>query len=135
MVDCGAIYKNNLGSTQDPYLIFSEAGANLVRLRIWHSPSWTNYSNIADVKTSIMRAKAAGMKVLLAFHYSDDWADPYSQDASADWLNLIDDTDKLSEVLYSYTFNVLQDLFSLNLMPDFVQVGNEINAMILQGTG
>ena len=47
-----------------------------------------------------MRAKAAGMKVLLAFHYSDDWADPYSQDAPADWLHLIDDTDKLSEVLY-----------------------------------
>jgi arabinogalactan endo-1,4-beta-galactosidase len=135
MEDCGVIYKNNLGNIQDPYLLFSEAGANLVRLRLWHSPSWTNYSNIADVRTSIMRAKAAGMKVLLAFHYSDDWADPNSQNAPADWLNLIDDTDKLSEALYSYTFSVLQDLFSLDLMPDFVQVGNEINAMILQRTG
>jgi arabinogalactan endo-1,4-beta-galactosidase len=135
MEDCGATYKNNLGDVQDPYLIFSEAGANLVRLRLWHSPSWSNYSNLEDVKTSIMRAKAAGMKVLLAFHYSDDWADPYSQDAPADWLHLIDNTDKLSETLYSYTFNVLQDLFSSNLTPDVVQVGNEINAMILQRTG
>jgi arabinogalactan endo-1,4-beta-galactosidase len=135
MEDCGVIYKNKLGNVQDPYLIFSEAGANLVRLRLWHSPSWSNYSNLADVKRSIMRAKAAGMKVLLAFHYSDDWADPYSQDAPADWLHLIDDTDKLSEELYSYTFNVLQDLFSLNLMPDVVQIGNEINAMILQRSG
>ena len=132
MEDCGAVYKNFQGEKQDPYLIFSEAGANLVRLRLWHSPTWTNYSNLEDVKKSIRRAKKAEMKVLLAFHFSDDWADPHKQNVPEDWLEFMEDTTQLSDVLYAYTYQILQELQSLNLLPDIVQVGNEINAMILQ---
>lgn len=135
MEDCGAVYHNSQGEAQDPYVIFSEAGANLVRLRLWHSPGWTNYSNLEDVKKSISRAKKAGMKVLLAFHYSDDWADPNKQDVPGDWLPFVDATTQLSDALYLYTYNVLKELHSLNLLPDIVQVGNEINAMILQRPG
>ena len=132
MENCGAVYHNSLGQPQDPYVVFSQAGANLVRLRLWHSPVWTNYSNLEDVKKSIRRSKKEGMKVLLAFHYSDDWADPYSQDVPEDWLPFVDDITRLSDALYSYTYDVLKELHSLNLLPDIVQVGNEINAMILQ---
>jgi arabinogalactan endo-1,4-beta-galactosidase len=72
------------------------------------------------------------MHVLLAFHYSDDWADPYSQDVPSEWLGIVDDTTELGNALYTYTTAVLDELNNLSLMPDFVQVGNEINAMILQ---
>src|SRR5262245_20406048 len=75
MEDCGARYSYQ-GERRDPYEIFRAAGANVVRLRLWHTPTWTKYSNLADVKRSIKRAKAAGMQVMLAFHYSDTWADP-----------------------------------------------------------
>lgn len=132
MEDCGAIYRNSSGTAQDPYTIFREANANLVRLRLWHTPNWTNYSTLEDVKKSIKRAKEAGMHVLLAFHYSDDWADPYSQVVPSEWLGIVDDTTELGNALYTYTTAVLDELNNLSLMPDFVQVGNEINAMILQ---
>ena len=95
-------------------------------------PTWTNYSNYSDVKTAIQRAKAKGMKVLLDFHFSDTWADPGKQEIPAGWLPQINNTTALGELLYDYTYETLNDLNSLNLLPDIVQVGNEINPMILQ---
>src|SRR5690606_22479601 len=58
MEDCGAVYKNRSGTEQDPYKIFSEAGTNLVRVRLWHNADWTEYSDFEDVKKTISRAKA-----------------------------------------------------------------------------
>jgi arabinogalactan endo-1,4-beta-galactosidase len=132
MIDCGAMYKNSNEITKDPYVIFQEAGANLVRLRLWHNPTWTNYSNYNDVKLAIQRAKAQGMKVLLDFHYSDTWADPGKQEIPAAWLAEINNTPSLGELLYTYTYETLNNLNSENLLPDIVQIGNEINPMILQ---
>lgn len=132
MEDCGAVYYNANNTQKDPFQIFKEAGTNLVRVRLWHNPTWTNYSNFNDVKTTIQRAKAQGMKVLLDFHYSDTWADPSHQDIPAAWLPEINNTEALGNLLYNYTYDTLNSLSDLNLLPDFVQVGNEINAMILQ---
>lgn len=132
MEDCGAIYKNSSGVTQDPYMIFKDAGANLIRLRLWHNPDWTNYSNYKDVKKSIARAKKQNLRVLLDFHYSDNWADPEKQEIPAAWRSEIDNTEALEQLLYDYTYNTLKDLHKEGLLPDIVQVGNEINPMILQ---
>jgi arabinogalactan endo-1,4-beta-galactosidase len=132
MEDCGAIYKDASNTTKDPYVIFKEAGSNLIRVRLWHNPTWTNYSNYNDVKKSIQRAKDLNMKVLLDFHYSDTWADPSQQQIPSAWLNSINDTPVLGDLLYNYTYNTLNELSRSNLLPDIVQIGNEINPMILQ---
>jgi arabinogalactan endo-1,4-beta-galactosidase len=132
MEECGAVYKDLNGNDKDPYKIFSEAGTNIVRIRLWHNPTWTNYSNLSDVKKSIQRAKSEGMKVLLDFHYSDTWADPSNQEIPLAWLTQINNTGPLGDLLYNYTYDTLNDLANSNLLPDIVQVGNEINAMILQ---
>ena len=132
MEDCGAVYSNRGGIVQDPYSIFAEEGANIVRLRLWHNPTWTNYSNLQDVKRSIQRAKDEGMQVLLDFHYSDTWTDPAKQQIPAAWIASIDDTPALGNLLYDYTYETLTELASENLLPNIVQVGNEINPMILQ---
>lgn len=132
MEDCGAIYTDENNITKDPYKIFKEAGTNLVRIRLWHNPTWTNYSNYEDVKKSIQRAKSAGMEVLLDFHYSDTWADPSKQEIPAAWLSEINNTSALGDLLYNYTYDILNNLAIANLLPDIVQVGNEINPMILQ---
>ena len=80
--DCGVVYRLG-GVEKDPYRIFSELGANVVRLRLWHTPTNepfpTQYSGIQDVKRGIERAKYHNMRVLLDFHYSDTWADPGRQ--------------------------------------------------------
>ncbi|MDX1942916.1 MAG: glycosyl hydrolase 53 family protein, partial [Saprospiraceae bacterium] len=132
MLDCGAIYYNETGNPEDPYAIFSKAGADLVRVRLWHNPDWTNYSDFEDVKKTISRAKAQKMQVLLDFHYSDDWTDPSKQKVPAAWLSVVNNTQALGDSLYNYTFKILNDLNTANLLPEFVQVGNEINAEILQ---
>ena len=132
MEDCGAIFKNLDNAVQDPYKIFYDAGAKIVRIRLWNNPEWTNYSNIEDVKKSISRAKMLGLKILLDFHYSDTWADAGKQIIPKEWEELIDDQNALGQKVYSYTKSVLEVLIAENLKPDIVQIGNEINTMILQ---
>jgi arabinogalactan endo-1,4-beta-galactosidase len=130
MVDCGAVYREN-GRPVDVYALFREHGANLVRIRIWNDATWTKYSNLADVEKSIARAKAQGMQVLLDFHYSDDWADGQKQNVPAAWAHITDEN-ALAKALYQYTFDTLTTLDKAGLMPDMVQVGNEINREILE---
>lgn len=132
MEDCGAIYRDNQNKVKDVYQIFKEAGTNIIRFRLWHNPKWTNYSNLKDVKKSIRRAKEKGFKVLLDVHYSDTWADPRKQEIPIAWQAQINNITLLTKLLYDYTFSVLIELNDEGLLPDIVQIGNEINAMMLQ---
>lgn len=127
MEDCGAKYSYK--GESDPFKIFAKSGHNLMRVRIWVNPDWTNYSNYQDVVKTLTRAKAAGMQTLLDFHYSDDWADGDKQLAPKAWANL--DEDAQAKALYEYTYKTLMDLAALGLMPHMVQVGNETNGEIL----
>jgi arabinogalactan endo-1,4-beta-galactosidase len=129
--DCGAEFRLG-GKRRDPYELFAEKGANLVRLRLWNNPDWTRYSNEADVIRSSERAKKAGMHVLLDFHYSDDWADPQKQTIPAAWAADIGDADKLAAHVYEYTSGVMLRLGARGLLPFMVQVGNEINTQMLR---
>jgi len=129
MDDCGAVYLEN-GEARDAFQLFSEHGANLVRARLWHNPDWTEYSTLTDVERTFDRAREAGMSTLLAFHYSDDWADPGKQWIPAAWKELAEE--ELPQALYQYTYDVLMTLHEKSLMPAFVQVGNEINSGILK---
>ena len=133
MEDCGAVYREG-GVAKDPFAILKEHGGTLVRVRIWNYATWTKYSNLADVKKTIARARAQGMQVLLDFHYSDTWADGGKQFIPAAWAGITDDA-ALSQALYQYTFDTLMALDHDGLMPDLVQVGNEINSEILQPEG
>ena len=128
--DCGGIYKAK-DKKVDPFEFFARSGANLTRVRLWHTPDWTKYSNLIDVRKTIKRAKATGMSVLLDFHYSDTWADPNQQLIPKAW-STIGDLEILQDSIYEYTYNTLRKLDDENLVPEFVQVGNETNIEILQ---
>ncbi len=128
--DCGAYYTAE-GDTIDPYSYFAERGANVIRLRLWHAPEHSPYSNFEDVKKSIRRAHEAGVAVLLDFHYSDFWADPHKQVRPKAWAGITDDR-ILADSIYNYTFETLVSLAEENLLPQWVQVGNETNIEILQ---
>lgn len=124
--DCGVLYTEG-GVNKDPYALMKDYGANVIRLRLWHNPTWTNYSNLADVKRSINRAKNLGLYVLLDFHYSDTWTDPEQSLVPAAWASVVNDTTALADSIYNYTTKVLTDLKDSNLLPDLVQIGNETN--------
>jgi arabinogalactan endo-1,4-beta-galactosidase len=139
VLDQGGSYKVN-GTVTDPYTIFKNNGTNLVRVRLWHNPTWTKevygsgatsmYSDIADVEKTIGKAKAQGMEVLLDFHYSDTWADPDKQDVPAAWKNIAS-INVLKDSVYQYTLKTLQRLNNKGLLPEVVQIGNEINCGML----
>ena len=130
MEDCGGIYRVN-GEAQDVFTLFARQGINLVRARLWHNPTWTNYSTLADVSQKFRRAQAEGMSTLLAIHYSDDWADPSQQRIPAAWQDLTD-TASLAQAVYDYTREVLLTLADAGLLPGFVQIGNETNSGLLK---
>jgi arabinogalactan endo-1,4-beta-galactosidase len=133
--DYGGMYKDS-GAVKDPFAIFKNHGANTVRVRLWNNPQWLAaynngklYSDITDVEKTILRAKAAGMAVSLDLHYSDQWADPADQTIPAAWNGL--SLAVLTDSVYQFTLNVLNELKSKNLTPEFVQVGNETNQGML----
>lgn len=130
MEDCGGVYRQNRQPV-DPFTLFAKKGANLIRVRLWHTPTWSGYSDFKDVKKTIRRSKEQKMEVLLDFHYSDTWADPQHQVIPEAWAN-ISDLNLLGDSLYQYTFKTLTDLDKEGLLPEFVQVGNETNIEIMQ---
>jgi arabinogalactan endo-1,4-beta-galactosidase len=135
ILDHGGVYKDS-SMVKDPYLIFSQHGSNVVRFRLFHTPLWTKelygaggtqmYNDFEDVKKGIERAKNAGMQVCLDFHYSDSWADPSKQVEPAAWSSGLSRTDRWDSI-YNYTKSTLIKLGAANLMPEYVQAGNEIN--------
>ena len=133
MEDCGVRYADG-DTVMDPFGIFRQNGANMVRVRLFHTPDWTKYSTLADVKRTIRRARDQGFSVLLDFHYSDNWADPQRQHIPSAWKDL-GSLEELEEAMYAYTFQTLYALHAAGLLPDMVQVGNETNIEILQPVG
>jgi arabinogalactan endo-1,4-beta-galactosidase len=137
--DYGGVYKDS-GVVKDPFTIFKNHGANVVRVRLWHNPVWLAplnsgkvYSDLKDVEKTIQRAKAAGMAVNLDFHYSERWADPGNQQIPAAWNGLA--FNMLKDSVYNYTLSVLNYVKSKNLTPEMVQIGNETNQGMLFNAG
>lgn len=137
MEDCGAVFKEN-DKAVDPFNYFGQSGCNLIRLRLWHNPSWYKtlnkgklYSDLSDVTKSIKRAKAANMKVLLDFHLSDTWADPSRQLVPKAWEAVVGNLPVLKDSLANYITRSLAHLQKNNALPDIIQVGNETNKGIV----
>lgn len=128
--DGGVSYYKD-GNTVDPFHLIKEYGGNLVRLRLWHNPTWTNYSTLADVKRSISRAKQEGLNVLLDFHYSDTWTDPQQNIVPEAWRPVVKYSDIMADSVYNYTYQTLTHLMNTNLLPELVQIGNETNNSIM----
>ena len=125
---------------RDPILILKDHGFNYVRLRIFNDPSTKEgyspnkgFCDLEHTKLMAKRVKAAGMKLLLDFHYSDYWADPGKQYKPSAWKNLA--FNDLKKALYDYTKNVIQELKAQGTTPDMVQIGNEINHGIVWPEG
>lgn len=139
ILDHGGVYKVN-NRILSPFKIFADHGNDIVRLRLWHTPSWTKnvygstgermYNNLHDVEKASRLSKENGMKVLLDFHYSDTWADPGKQEIPAAWKELRS-IEVLADSVYRYTCRTLEYLNRKGLMPEFIQIGNETNCGIL----
>lgn len=110
-----------------------EQGWNAARVRLFVNPANASaedkgqgvIQNLDTVKVLGQRIKAAGMKFMLDFHYSDSWADPVKQFTPAEWAGL--DDVALTQKIYEYTRDCLRALKAAGATPDYIQTGNEIS--------
>ena len=79
------------------------------------------------------RVKKAGLKILLDFHYSDTWADPGQQAKPATWKDLT--FEQLVRKMHDYTYEALTTMRREGVMPEAVQIGNEITPGMLWPDG
>lgn len=90
--ESGVTFKNANGEVEDLFTLLKESGVNYVRLRVWNDPFTADGQgygggnvNADRALTMAKRATAAGLKVLVDFHYSDFWADPSKQQVPKAW--------------------------------------------------
>ena len=129
--DRGMKFSDN-GVTKDAVQILKENGLNYIRLRLFVNPEndsgYSPKKGFCDLNHTIAmakRVKAAGMKFLLDFHYSDTWADPQKQFKPAAWKG--QNFSQLKQTVFTYSKNVIQALKNAGVAPGMVQIGNEIN--------
>ncbi|KAJ3514531.1 hypothetical protein NLJ89_g2321 [Agrocybe chaxingu] len=126
----GIVYRDS-GSTNKLEWILKNHGANLARIRIWTSTSYSEYS-LEHGLALAKRAVAAGMTLLIDLHYSDTWADPGKQGIPSSWPR---DLDGLNNRIYTYTRDVVQAFANQGTPAEYIQIGNEINDGMLWPTG
>ena len=148
----GGKYYSEPGKSGDCLAILKANGINWIRLRIWNDPR-----NAADVVEGgkllskagdpvgggnddlaayiriAKRAKKLGLKVQADFHYSDFWADPSKQVTPKAWAGL--GLEELKVELYKFTDSSLKAMRAAGVMPDMVQVGNEVDDGFLWPVG
>lgn len=136
---CGARYYDN-GVEQDLFAILKAYGTNSVRLRLWndpYAPDGTPYGAGANDLNKVIvlagRAKKYQIGYLLDLHYSDFWADPGKQTTPKAWQGM--NEDELEAAVYRYTKEVMQTLKDKDLLPEMVQVGNELTNGLLWPSG
>jgi len=122
--DRGTIFKD-WGVEKPGLQILRDHGYNWIRLRICVEPVGRGLPN--NLQYTIDTAKAAkklGFKFLLGFHYSNAWADPTNEPTPEKWRGLAPDA--LINAIFEYTRDTIAALRDAEVLPDMVQIGNEI---------
>ncbi|RRR98648.1 glycoside hydrolase family 53 protein [Glycomyces terrestris] len=128
----GGVYMWPDGWREDAVWILQKSGVNWMRLKVWVNPA-DGYNNKTHVVNMAKRARAAGLNVLVDFHYSDSWADPGQQTKPAAWRGY--SFAQLRTAVYDHTADVLGALAAAGATPQMVQVGNELNGGMLWPEG
>jgi len=132
MEAAGIKFYSGGGVQKDCFDLLKSLGMNTIRLRVWVNPS-PAWNDMADVVAKAIRAKNAGMRIMIDFHYSDYWADPGKQIKPAAWAT--QDFNTLKTSLANHTKEVLAALKTNSILPEWVQVGNETNDGMLWPDG
>jgi len=120
----GVVYTDR-GVAKSGLQILKDHGYGWVRLRLFNDPK-TLPNNLAYTLNAAHVAKSMGFKILLDFHYADDWADPGHQPAPAAWSKLAPkDT---AQALFTWTRDVIYTFRKNGVMPEMVQIGNEVSS-------
>ncbi|MCM1181881.1 MAG: arabinogalactan endo-1,4-beta-galactosidase [Roseburia sp.] len=131
--DEGMQVKDFDGTVMEPLALAKKYGVNSVRLRLWNEPERVpeakGYCNLAHTIRLAKEIKRQDMSFMLDFHYSDFWADPGNQTKPQAWEELHGEA--LEEAVYTFTRETLLALKQEGVLPQIVQIGNEIRSGLL----
>ena len=124
----GGVYFETNGAPTDCLTILKNHGCNIVRLRLYNNPSPAN----SDLPTGIQsptnildlarQAVATGFQIELTLYYSDGWAN----NVPRAWTN--NTLVQLTNAVYNFTTNFMAEMQAQGTTPQYVSLGNEINA-------
>jgi len=126
----GTTFRDFDGQVKPVLEIFRNSGYNWIRIRTCVEPA--TLPQDADYTIALAKAaKAMGYKWLLDFHYTNSWADPraHSQQIPTTWRDK--PAEEVADLLYEYTRDTIAKMAAADVLPDIVQVGNEIGNGIL----
>ncbi len=127
----GVVFKDN-GQGKPGLQIFKEHGYNWIRLRLFHTP--TRLPNNLEYTIALAKeAKKLGFRFLLNYHYSDTWADPGKQYIPKAWEDK--SHAELVQAVFEYTRDTIIAFRDANVLPDMVQIGNEVSNGMLWPDG
>jgi arabinogalactan endo-1,4-beta-galactosidase len=127
----GTVFKDD-GQARPGLRIFKDHGYNWIRLRLFHTP--TRLPNNLQYTIALAKeAKALGYKFLLDYHYSDTWADPGKQFLPRAWEGK--SHAELVQAVLEYTSRTIAAFREAGVMPDMVQIGNEVSNGMLWPDG
>ncbi len=123
----GTVFKDS-GEAKPGLQIFRDHGYNWIRLRLFHTP--TRLPNNLEYTIALAKdARELGFKFLLNYHYSDTWADPGKQYIPKAWEGK--SHAELVRAVFEYTRDTIIAFRDAGVLPDMVQIGNEIiNGML-----
>ena len=131
----GVKYYNFAGEEQDVFQTLAKYGVTHIRVRVWNHPYDKDGNGYgggnSDIEKAVeigKRAAAAGMKLIVDFHYSDFWADPGKQMVPLAWKDM--EIEEKTEAVYQYSLDCLHLLKKAGVDVGMVQVGNETNGAL-----
>ncbi len=114
------------GNEQECLSLLKSIGFNAARFRVWVDPAkgYGPWCDTDDVVAKAKRAYNLGYKIMIDFHYSDNWADPGKQMKPAAW-DAYATIDELAEAAADHTKEVLTAVKETGVDVVWVQIGNE----------
>lgn len=140
----GVTFKDYEGNTLSNVTEFCQflksCGITHIRVRVWNNPfdadgnGYGGGNNDIDAAVEIAKGcAAAGLKLLVDFHYSDFWADPGKQQTPKAWAGY--SLAQKAEAIGSFTTQSLQEIAKTGADIDMVQVGNETTNSFVEEKG
>lgn len=120
------------GKEMSPWEIFRSHGYNWGRLMICSEPSYLG-QGIDYVVKGAKELRKHNYHFALDYMISDDWSNPMQQPVPKSWQGL--SPKELEKALYDFVYSTMKRLKEENLMPEIVQIGNEISNGTLWPTG
>ncbi|TDC25820.1 hypothetical protein E1265_06035 [Streptomyces sp. 8K308] len=121
--------------------VLQDRGFEYTRLRVFNEPRYESSGDVLPVpyqgpdrSLEVARWIKAerDMGLGIDFHYADSWADPAKQPKPRAWAQL--EFDDLTQAVYDYTYDYVEQLIEQGTTPDKVAIGNEITNGFLYGS-